>query len=145
MRSKPILHAVVTATLISLTLTGCQSLGLDRYSKYMIGQVPDQYADRTNPLALNKENRLVGKRLYEENCALCHGANGKGDGELSAQLSPRPANLIITRNLPIASDAFFLWTISEGGEPSSSAMPSFGGSLSQKEIWQITQYVKSGI
>lgn len=120
-------------------------MGFDRYSKYLMGKIPDQYVAQANPLPFNEESILEGKWLYREHCILCHGVTGRGDGELSTQTSPRPANLILTRTLPIASDAFFIWAISEGGELFDSDMPSFSGSLSKKQIWQIIRYVKSGI
>jgi len=145
MRSKSVFLIFVSVALVCLPLMGCQSLGFDRYSKYMMGKIPEQYVAQTNPLPLNEENILEGERLYREYCVLCHGVTGRGDGELSTQLSPRPANLILTRTLPIASDAFFIWTISEGGGPFDSDMPSFRGSLSKNQIWQITRYVKRGI
>jgi mono/diheme cytochrome c family protein len=34
-----------------------------------------------------------GKEVYEENCVACHGAGGKGDGELAAKLVKRPPDL----------------------------------------------------
>jgi mono/diheme cytochrome c family protein len=34
-----------------------------------------------------------GRNLYDEHCAVCHGANGKGDGPLGAELKIRPADL----------------------------------------------------
>jgi mono/diheme cytochrome c family protein len=33
-----------------------------------------------------------GKGIYTNNCQICHGANGKGDGPAAASFSPRPAN-----------------------------------------------------
>lgn len=33
-----------------------------------------------------------GLVLYNENCAICHGENGEGDGRLASGFSPRPAN-----------------------------------------------------
>lgn len=39
-----------------------------------------------------------GAALYAENCAICHGATGRGDGELASDLQPKPADLTtITR------------------------------------------------
>ncbi|WP_238364292.1 c-type cytochrome [Mesobacterium pallidum] len=36
-----------------------------------------------------------GARLYAENCAMCHGATGQGDGPLAGEMSPPPANLAL--------------------------------------------------
>jgi mono/diheme cytochrome c family protein len=132
--------------------TGCQHIGIDesksvfisRYTQYMWGNLPDQYADLKNPLAASTVNISDGKRLYQMQCLVCHGKSGEGDGLAGKQLVPSPANLAFTRRLPIATDAFFFWAISEGGKPFGSAMPAFGERLSDEEIWQITHYINTG-
>jgi len=95
------------AVLLSLMLAGCQSLGLARYSEYMLGKIPDQYTERRNPFLEMSENILIARELYQDQCSFCHGVKGKGDGGLSSEASPHPANLTLTRRLPIATDAFF--------------------------------------
>ncbi|MFZ4404465.1 MAG: c-type cytochrome [Pseudobdellovibrionaceae bacterium] len=35
-----------------------------------------------------------GAKLYATNCAMCHGAEGKGDGAAGAALNPKPRNLV---------------------------------------------------
>lgn len=49
-----------------------------------LGVVPDASAQDANDIEIN------GQALYRENCAICHGENGKGDGSLARQLSPPP-------------------------------------------------------
>lgn len=41
-----------------------------------------------------------GARLYAQNCAMCHGPAGRGDGELAPELATAPADLttIAARN-----------------------------------------------
>lgn len=34
-----------------------------------------------------------GFALYQENCALCHGPSGRGDGEIAAGMRPKPSDL----------------------------------------------------
>ena len=36
-----------------------------------------------------------GEKVFAENCALCHGAGGRGDGAIAAGLRPRPADLTV--------------------------------------------------
>lgn len=48
-------------------------------------------------LAACKPNEMPdandGRRLYVENCALCHGPSGKGDGPAGRGLNPAPKDL----------------------------------------------------
>ncbi|MFD1509164.1 c-type cytochrome [Lacimonas salitolerans] len=70
-----------------------------------------------------------GARLFVENCALCHGNDGRGTGEIAAGLQPPPADLtrIAARNggaFPRAQvmSAIDGYTRMEPGEE----MPEFG-------------------
>jgi len=115
-----------------------------RYGRYLSGDIPEQYQGRSNPLPESVENIAAGKRLYEDRCTLCHGLGGEGDGPLAEQLQPVPADLSFTRMTPIGNDEFFFWTISEGGRPVGSAMPRFGSTLEEREVWQIVRYLEGG-
>ncbi|MCB1862424.1 MAG: cytochrome c [Gammaproteobacteria bacterium] len=146
------LRAPYTLLIAAMAITGCQHIGINdpdspfisRYIRYMLGNIPSQYADLKNPLPASTENISAGKMLYQTQCSVCHGASGVGDGPAGKQLAPRPANLAVSRSLPVATDAFFFWTLSEGGKPFDTAMPAFEARLSDKEIWQITRYINAG-
>ena len=137
---------------LTIIITGCQHVGInesnslfiERYTDYILGNIPEKYSDLKNPLPNSKENISDGKNLYQTQCVVCHGILGEGNGSISQLLIPRPANLTLTRQLPIATDSFLFWTLSQGGQFYDTAMPKFVGRLSDKEIWQISLYINSG-
>jgi len=138
--------------LLFMAASSCSHIGINesssifigRYTEYMWGDMAGQYADLSNPLPASAVNISDGEKLYQMQCMMCHGKAGDGDGSTGKQFLPSPANLAFTRRLPIATDTFFFWTISEGGKPFDSVMPAFGDQLSDKEIWQITHYINTG-
>jgi mono/diheme cytochrome c family protein len=101
-----------------------------------------QYASKKNPLEPTADVIESGRRVYQGNCAACHGPAGFGDGEAGAALNPAPADLRRSGKRPIATDAYLYWTIAEGGAPVGSAMPPFKGALQDDEIWSVIAYLR---
>jgi mono/diheme cytochrome c family protein len=77
-----------------------------------------------------------GKILYIENCAGCHGTEGKGDGYRI--LGPNPANLT-SPSTQKKSDPDLLRTIHEG-KPN---MPSWKVRLSEQDSRAVLAYVRT--
>jgi len=46
------------------------------------------------PWVENKDMVAHGQKIYAQNCAMCHGAEGKGDGAAGQALNPKPRNLV---------------------------------------------------
>lgn len=46
------------------------------------------------PWVSNPDMVAHGKQVFAQNCALCHGAEGHGDGAGGASLNPKPRNLV---------------------------------------------------
>ncbi len=88
-----------------------------------------------------------GERIYQQNCAYCHGAGGKGDGVMAPRLAHGPADL--TNNFhtaPGKGDGYLFWRVTEGArvEPfrsQDSSMPAFETSLSEQQRWDVLTYV----
>lgn len=48
----------------------------------------------TEPWMPSDDMVAHGQQLYKTNCAMCHGAEGKGDGPAGGSLNPKPRNLV---------------------------------------------------
>jgi mono/diheme cytochrome c family protein len=118
-------------------------MGSPRHFHYMHTGLPPAYADKVDPLKATPAVLARGRKLYAENCASCHGANGLGDGEAGRTLDPPPTDLSFTMSMPIAQDDFLYWTIAEGGQQFGSAMPAFKSVLKPDEIWAIVEALRS--
>jgi mono/diheme cytochrome c family protein len=106
------------------------------------------------PVALAPSERLpaspellaLGKRIYTRQCAACHGAAGRGDGEAAYLLYPKPRDFVAAQYRLVSTwervptDEDLYRTISRGMP--GSAMPSWGH-LSEAERWGLVHYIKT--
>lgn len=122
---------------------GPDGVSVLRHRYVMANGIDRKYANARNPLAASADSVRDGKALFDNNCASCHGTSGRGDGPAAKGLNPAPANLTAALKMPIASDAYLDWTISEGGVPVHSAMPPFKTVLNQDQIWRLVLYLRS--
>lgn len=122
---------------------GAPGISVVRHRYAMMSGIPKPYLSARNPLPGTPANIETGRTLYQQNCASCHGATGRGDGPAAASLNPAPSDLEAAVHMPISTDAYLDWTLSEGGAPVGSAMPSFKASLAQEQIWKIVLYLRT--
>lgn len=93
------------------------------------------------------ERLTKGEALYVENCASCHGAEGRGNGVGARWLNPRPRDFTLgyflyrstqAGNLPLDGDLFrTLWR----GLPGT-AMPSWR-ELREDDLWLLVDWVQT--
>lgn len=81
-----------------------------------------------------------GRVVYDQYCAGCHGATGRGDGPAALALSPRPASLISAAT-SAKSDKELLQTI-VNGKPRT-AMQAWTGTLTPEEQRDVLAYIRS--
>lgn len=117
--------------------------GMPGHGRGMMHSTPRNYAGYINPVPTSANTLALGARLYGKNCAACHGEAGRGDGPAGRQLRPRPANLQQLARMPMATDAYLFWKITEGGQTPDSPMPPFGEVLTERERWSIAAYLRS--
>ena len=96
--------------------------------------------DLTNPFLPDDASLAAGQVLFEANCAVCHGAQGRGNGPAAAQLTLPPPDFG-NGHLDIHTDGdVFYWI--QNGLSATSPMPAFKDKLSADETWQLVNYVR---
>lgn len=107
-----------------------QAMKADVLRAYSIPIAPESWPDLAQ-----------GAALFAKNCAVCHGATGRGDGPQGLLLHPRPANFHDPELLASFSPFRAYNTIKEGVP--GTKMPSFGGAFNDQETWSLAFYLFS--
>lgn len=97
---------------------------------------PVKMSMTANPLPNTPEVVATGKAIFERNCQMCHGSEGRGDGAAAQALATKPANLRLLNNKP---EGLIAMRIIGGG----SVMPAWKNILTEEEIWQLSRYIKT--
>lgn len=93
----------------------------------------DESVNDLSPIAFNYENVTKGKIYYERFCDHCHGDKGNGEGYFNDALGAQPADL--TKKWE-EGKMFYSITYGKG------VMGSHASQLTQKERWELIQYLK---
>lgn len=111
-------------------------------AEHMAGShgVPEDAAAVANPIATTDESIAAGMAIYAQNCAVCHGENGTGDGPGAAALDPKPADFH-AEHVQSNSDGALFWIITHGREDT--AMPPWDNALSEEERWHLVNFLRT--
>ena len=102
------------------------------YQQDATWRAPAAAIARENPLASRPELSAGGRKLFQKNCAECHGADGTG------MQTKRSADL----QLPVVqrqTDGTLFWKITNGN--AKKGMPSFS-KLPEQQRWQVVLYLR---
>jgi cytochrome c oxidase cbb3-type subunit 3 len=127
---------------ISVVREGGQSPGISPYMPPWKDELSvEQIADVVAYLAILHDSARRGEAVFKLNCMLCHGVHGDGNGRAGRLSHPPPADL--TRSTK--DDLYKAGIISSGGAAMgrSSNMPPWGKQLSETEIQDLVQYLKT--
>lgn len=93
-----------------------------------------------NPYPADGRSLAVGQPIYQQQCLICHGASGRGDGPAAAGLRPRPADFEVHLRAGHTDAQLFGWIT--GGVPGT-AMPAMRDRLTEAERWHVLNYLKA--
>src|SRR5262249_13403466 len=92
-----------------------------------------------NPISSNAESVEAGKKIYQRNCAGCHGPGGKGDGSMA--LSGGTASDLTDDVWDHGSSDGEIFVVIHDGV--SSDMLGYKDKLSDEQIWQVINFIRS--
>ena len=127
---------------ISVVREGGQSTGISPYMPPWKDELSaEQIADVVAYLGILHDSARRGEAVFKLNCMLCHGVYGDGNGRAGRLSHPSPADL--TRSTK--DDPYKTGIISSGGAAMgrSSSMPPWGKQLTETEIQDLVQYLKT--
>ncbi|HKT24587.1 MAG TPA: cytochrome c [Terriglobales bacterium] len=123
-----------TAKIIALSsvlLLGATAIVAKAGDGSWLMKVPQAARVRPNPMAADPESTTAGAKLFQQNCASCHGRNAQG--------RDKHPNLHSER-LKTATPGELEWLLKNGslknGMPSWSRLP-------EEQRWQLVKYLKS--
>jgi mono/diheme cytochrome c family protein len=93
----------------------------------------------TNPLQPNDTLAMrAGKVMFERNCLVCHGAQGKGNGPIIGP-GKFPMAADLTSSATVARSDSYIYAIMRAGR---GLMPAYGPRINHMERWAIVNYVR---
>jgi mono/diheme cytochrome c family protein len=109
---------------------------------FVFSQNPNWIAPSTsnnliNPFKGNVNATKEGKMIYSQMCILCHGIQGKGNGEAGLSLERKPANFLALKVVN-QTDGNIFWKITNGKAP----MATYEELLTDDQRWKLVNYIR---
>jgi mono/diheme cytochrome c family protein len=101
--------------------------------------VPKDIATKKNPVASSDAVLAKAKSNFEENCLMCHGETGKGDGPMAGMLKEKPPDISDSKMMGEMTDGEIFYMVTKGVKP----MPPFETKISEEERWGLVHLMRS--
>jgi|SRR6185437_6936522 mono/diheme cytochrome c family protein len=101
--------------------------------------MPPGAAQMVNPVKPTPESQALAKKMYGYDCAVCHGENGNGKGDLAAEMKPPLKDFTDPAALKDLSDGELFYIIKDG----KGQMTGEGDRMKPEGIWNMVILVRS--
>jgi mono/diheme cytochrome c family protein len=102
-------------------------------------KIPPEASKLANPVKPTAASLAAGKKNYGFDCAMCHGKDGDGKGELAADMKLKLADYRDPASLKDMTDGDLFYIIKNG----KGDMTGEGDRSKPDEIWNLVNYVRS--
>jgi mono/diheme cytochrome c family protein len=102
-------------------------------------KIPPEAARQPNPVKPTPESQARAEKLYGYDCAICHGKNGDGKGEMAGDMKTKMLDFTEAGALKNRTDGELFYIIKTGkGE-----MPPEGDRVKDEEVWNLVHYLRA--
>lgn len=102
-------------------------------------KIPPEAVKQPNPVKPSPASVAQGKKIYGYDCAMCHGADGDGKGDLAADMRLKLTDYRDPASLRDRTDGELFYIIKNGkGE-----MPSEGDRAKPDDVWNLVNFIRS--
>ena len=102
-------------------------------------KIPPDAAAKQNPVKPSAESHARGKKLYGYDCAMCHGKDGDGKGDMASDYK-NVTDFTDRSSLKSRSDGELFYIIRNG---KGQDMPPEGDRAKDDDIWHLVNYIRS--
>jgi mono/diheme cytochrome c family protein len=92
-----------------------------------------------NPVPADDVSLSRGSQMFQTNCVMCHGQQGKGDGAIGTFFTYKPADLTGEKVRNLSDGAVFL--VISNGVPE--RMPALNENLTVRDRWDVVNYLRT--
>ena len=100
--------------------------------------VPDEWVHKANPVKPTPESQARAKQIYSWDCAMCHGENGNGKGDVAVEQKLTMRDYRDANSLSKLTDGEIYYLIHDG----KGQMPSEGPRAKPDEVWNLVIYLR---
>jgi len=100
--------------------------------------IPDEWVNKTNPVKPTPESQARAKQIYGWDCAMCHGENGDGKGDVAVDQKLAMRDFRDPNSLSKLTDGQMFYVIHEGR----GQMPAEGPRAKTDEVWNLVIYLR---
>lgn len=102
-------------------------------------KIPPEAARQANPNKPTQESIAQGKKIYLYDCAMCHGEDGGGKGDLATRMKLNLSDYRDPETLKNTTDGELFYIITNGKDK----MPSEGDRAKPGQVWNLINYIRS--
>jgi mono/diheme cytochrome c family protein len=128
-----------TALIFPAALSAQQTPTPQKVTPPSYSAIPADAAKQANPVKSSPESLARAKKWWTIDCAMCHGADGNGKGDLAASMKLQVADFTNPATLKNRTDGELFYIIKKGHDE----MPPEGERVKPEENWDLVNYVRS--